>query len=274
MLKKTIFIYTLLIMYSTVYSQTDMAVQMAKTIMKQYSDSLVVKKYINHLMQDNLLQGNTSEADIEKANRRPANWNYEIGVVLTGFDRLWRSTGNQEYLRYTKKIIDHFLDSEGNIRTYHMDEFNIDNIPPGRQLISLYQVYKDKKYLKAAEKLKYQLDLQPRTKEGGYWHKLKYPYQMWLDGLYMGQPFRAEYLMLTGNDQEWDDVANQFIMMANGARDKKTGLMYHAFDESRVQRWSNAKTGHSPEFWSRAMGWYILGLVDVLEIFPETHPKK
>lgn len=90
---------------------------------------------------------------------------------------------------------------------------------------------------------------------------------MWLDGLYMGQPFRAEYLMLTGNDQEWDDVANQFIMMANGARDKKTGLMYHAFDESRVQRWSNAKTGHSPEFWSRAMGWYILGLVDVLEIF-------
>ena len=274
MLKKTIFIYTLLIMYSTVYSQTDMAVQMAKTIMKQYSDSLVVKKYINHLMQDNLLQGNMSEADIEKANRRPANWNYEIGVVLTGFDRLWRSTGNQEYLKYTKKIIDHFLDSEGNIRTYHMDEFNIDNIPPGRQLISLYQVYKDKKYLKAAEKLKYQLDWQPRTKEGGYWHKLKYPYQMWLDGLYMGQPFRAEYLMLTGNDQEWDDVANQFIMMANGARDKKTGLMYHAFDESRVQRWSNAKTGHSPEFWSRAMGWYILGLVDVLEIFPETHPKK
>lgn len=251
-----------------------MAVQMANTIMKQYSDSLVVKKYINHLMQDNLLQGNMSEADIEKANRRPANWNYEIGVVLTGFDRLWRSTGNQEYLKYTKKIIDHFLDSDGNIRTYHMDEFNIDNIPPGRQLMSLFQVYKDKKYLKAAEKLKYQLDWQPRTKEGGYWHKLKYPYQMWLDGLYMGQPFRAEYLLLTGNDQEWDDVANQFILMANGARDEKTGLMYHAFDESRVQRWSNAKTGHSPEFWSRAMGWYILGLVDVLEIFPETHPKK
>ena len=251
-----------------------MAVNMAKTIMKQYSDSLVVKKYINHLMQDNLLQANMSEADIEKANRRPANWNYEIGVVLTGFDRLWRSTGNQEYLKYTKKIIDHFLDSEGNIRTYHMDEFNIDNIPPGRQLISLYQVYKDKKYLKAAEKLKYQLDWQPRTKEGGYWHKLKYPYQMWLDGLYMGQPFRAEYLVQTGNDLEWDDIANQFIMMANGARDKKTGLMYHAFDESRVQRWSNPSTGHSPEFWSRAMGWYILGLVDVLEIFPENHPKK
>jgi unsaturated rhamnogalacturonyl hydrolase len=155
-----------------------------------------------------------------------------------------------------------------------MDEFNIDNIPPGRQLISLYNVYKDKKYLKAAEKLKYQLDWQPRTKQGGYWHKLRYPYQMWLDGLYMGQPFRTEYLLLSGNNAEWDDVANQFIWMAKGAIDPKTGLMYHAFDESRVQRWSNPKTGHSPEFWSRAMGWYILGLIDVIELFPNDQKKK
>lgn len=262
-----------LVTFLPVYAQIDLASNMANTIMYQYKDSLVVKKYINHLMQDNLLQSK-DEKDIEKANERPANWNYEIGVVLTGFDRLWRSTGNPEYLKYTKRIIDHFLDAEGNIRTYHMDEFNIDNIPPGRQLISLYNVYKDKKYLKAAEKLKYQLDWQPRTKVGGYWHKLRYPYQMWLDGLYMGQPFRTEYLLLTGKNDEWDDVANQFIWMANGAVDPKTGLMFHAFDESRVQRWSNQKTGHSPEFWSRAMGWYILGLIDVIELFPNDHKKK
>ena len=105
MLKITISTYIFLLIFSTNYGQTDMAVNMAKTIMKQYSDSLVVKKYINHLMQDNLLQGNISEADIEKANRRPANWNYEIGVVLTGFDRLWRSTGNQEYLNIQKKLL-------------------------------------------------------------------------------------------------------------------------------------------------------------------------
>lgn len=254
------------------HAQISMAENMANTIMKQYKDSLVVKKYINHLMQDNLSDG--KEKDIEKANKRPANWNYEIGVVLTGFDRLWRSTGNRDYLLYTKRIVDHFLDKDGTIRTYHMDEFNIDNIPPGRQLIALYHVYKDKKYLNAAKTLKYQLDWQPRTKEGGYWHKLKYPYQMWLDGLYMGQPFRSEYMVMTGDDSEWDDIANQFIWMANGAIDKKTGLMYHAFDESRVQRWSDPKTGHSPEFWSRSMGWYILGLVDVLEIFPNDHKQR
>ena len=271
--KSVLFVVSMLMLPSFGVTQIDLSREMARTIMDQYRDSLVVKKYINHLMQDNLLQSK-EEKDIEKANQRPANWNYEIGVVLTGFDHLWRRTGNPEYLKYTKKIIDHFLDAEGNIRTYHMDEFNIDNIPPGRQLISLYNVYKDKKYLKAAEKLKYQLDWQPRTKQGGYWHKLRYPYQMWLDGLYMGQPFRTEYLLLTGKIDEWDDVANQFIWMANGSIDPKTGLMYHAFDESRVQRWSNPKTGHSPEFWSRAMGWYILGLIDVIELFPNDQKKK
>lgn len=254
-------------------AQISMAENMAATIMSQYKDSIVVKKYINHLMQDGQT-ASYSEADLVKANQRPANWNYEIGVVLTGFDRLWRRTGNPEYLQYMKRIIDHFLDQNGNIRTYQMDEFNIDNIPPGRQLVTLFQVYKDPKYLNAAKTLKYQLDWQPRTKQGGYWHKLKYPYQMWLDGLYMGQPFRTEFLLLTNNDKEWDDVANQFIWMAAGARDEKTGLMYHAFDESRVQRWSNPQTGRSPEFWSRAMGWYMIGLVDVLEKFPENHPKR
>ena len=254
--------------------QISLAEEMAKTIMTQYPDSMVVKKYINHLMQDNLLQGGVTEKDIEKANRRPANWNYEIGVVLTGMDRLWKSTGDPVYLAYTKRIIDHFIDQEGNIRTYHMDEFNIDNIPPGRQLISLYYVYKDKKYLKAAEKLKYQLDWQPRTPDGGYWHKLKYPHQMWLDGLYMGQPFRTEFLLMKGIETEWDDVANQFLLMAAGALDQNMGLMYHAFDASKVQKWSAPATGKSPEFWSRAMGWYILGLVDVLEKFPESHPQK
>lgn len=253
--------------------QISMAENMAATIMNQYQDSIVVKKYINHLMQDGQATS-YSEADVAKANQRPANWNYEIGVVLTGFENLWRRTGKPEYLQYMKRIVDHFLDKNGNIHTYNMDEFNIDNIPPGRQLITLFHVYKDEKYLNAAQKLKYQLDWQPRTKQGGYWHKLKYPYQMWLDGLYMGQPFRTDFLILTGENSEWDDVANQFIWMAAGARDEKTGLMYHAFDESRVQRWSNPQTGKSPEFWSRAMGWYLIGLADVLEKFPKNHPKR
>ena len=253
-------------------AQIDMAKNMAHTIMFQYRDSLVVKKYINHLVQDNLSDG--KETDIEVANNRPANWNYEIGVVLQGFDKLWKTTGDPQYLNYTKKIIDHFIGADGEIRTYNMDEFNIDNIPTGRQLISLYYAYRDKKYLLAANKLAYQLEWQPRTKSGGYWHKHKYPYQMWLDGLYMGQPFRSEYAILTKNTNLWDDIAQQFILMETGSRDAKTGLLYHAFDESKIQKWSNPKDGKSPEFWSRAMGWYIMGLVDVMEVFPQDHPKR
>ena len=141
-------------------------------------------------------------------------------------------------------------------------------------MITLYQTYKDKRYLIAVNTLKHQIDFQPRTREGGFWHKHRYPYQMWLDGLYMGEPFRAEYALLTNDDQEWDDIANQFIWMANGSRDTTTGLMYHAFDESRIQRWSDPQTGKSPEFWSRAMGWYMMGLVDVLDFFLTITQKK
>ena len=273
MFKKIIWVLLFCALAIENQAQISMAENMAATIMHQYHDSIVVKKYINHLMQDGQA-ASYGEADLAKANQRPANWNYEIGVVLTGFEKLWRRTGKPEYLQYIKRIIDHFLDKEGHIRTYQMDEFNIDNIPPGRLLITLFQVYKDQKYLKAAQTLKYQLDWQPRTKQGGFWHKLKYPYQMWLDGLYMGQPFRTDFLILTNDDSAWDDVANQFIWMAAGAKDEKTGLMYHAFDESRVQRWSNPITGKSPEFWSRAMGWYMIGLVDVLEKFPQQNTKR
>jgi len=266
MLKYLLIVLFAAFVFTETAAQISMAENLAATIMHQYKDSLVVKKYVNQFEADKQNAG--------KVNNRPANWNYEIGVVLTGFDRLWRRTANPDYLKYMKTIIDHFIEPDGTIRTYKIEDFNIDNIPTGRLLITLYDVYKDKKYLKAAETLKYQLDWQPRTKEGGYWHKLRYPYQMWLDGLYMGQPFRAEYLILTGNNSEWDDVANQFIWMAKGAKDEKTGLFYHAFDESRVQLWADKKTGKSPEFWSRAMGWYMIGLADVLEVFPAEHPKR
>lgn len=266
MYRGTIIYFMVLLTYFNGNAQLSMAKNMANTIMLQYSDSLVVKKYINHLEQE--------KSDNSKEKPRPANWNYEIGVVLQGFDKLWRATGDSQYLKYTKKIIDHFITIDGDINTYALEDFNIDNIPTGRQLLTLYQTYRDKKYLLAARKLMYQIEWQPRTKAGGFWHKHRYPYQMWLDGLYMGQPFRCEYAKLTKDDSQWDDIAQQFILMEKGSRDAKTGLLYHAFDESKIQRWSNPKDGKSPEFWSRAMGWYILGLIDVLEVFPDDHPRK
>ena len=175
---------------------------------------------------------------------------------------------------YTKHIVDHFIKEDGTIRTYVMDEYNSDNIPPGRQLLRLHETYKDEKYKIAAQTLRNQISIQPRNKAGGFWHKLKYPSQMWLDGLYMIEPFYAEYAVVNKQPQDFNDIINQFVWMEKYSRDAKTGLLYHGWDESKLQGWANKKTGVSPEFWSRSMGWYMMALVDVLDFIPKNHPRK
>lgn len=173
-----------------------------------------------------------------------------------------------------QKSMDFFVTKNGDINRYKQADYNIDNVKNGRTLLSLYKVTGQKKYFKAATLLWDQLKKQPRTKEGGFWHKKIYPNQMWLDGLYMGEPFYAEYAALIKADQVYDDIANQFIYMEKNARDRRTGLLYHGWDESKQERWANKKSGVSPNFWGRAMGWYGMALVDVLEYFPEHHPKR
>jgi unsaturated rhamnogalacturonyl hydrolase len=205
---------------------------------------------------------------------RPAKWTYDQGVILEGIDALWRRTGNADYFRYIQKSMDHFVTADGGIRTYDQQSYNIDNVKNGRSLLTLYKVTGQAKYFKAATLLWEQLQKQPRTKEGGFWHKKVYPYQMWLDGLYMGEPFYAEYAALIRDDKAYDDIANQFIYMENHARDKKTGLLYHGWDESGEQKWADPKTHVSPHFWGRAMGWYGMALVDALDNFPAEHPKR
>jgi unsaturated rhamnogalacturonyl hydrolase len=170
--------------------------------------------------------------------------------------------------------MDHFVADDGSIRTYSLDDYNIDNILPGRNLLFLYKQTGHEKYRKAAATLREQLKTHPRTSEGGFWHKQIYPSQMWLDGLYMGEPFYAEYAATFHEDAAFDDVAKQFILMERHARDDKTGLLYHGWDESRKQRWSNPETGRSPNFWGRAMGWYAMALVDTLDHFPRKHPQR
>jgi unsaturated rhamnogalacturonyl hydrolase len=140
-------------------------------------------------------------------------------------------------------------------------------------LLTLYNVTGQTKYYKAASLLREQLKSHPRTKEGGFWHKKIYQNQMWLDGLYMGQPFYAAYAKQFHEPEAFDDIANQFIWMEKHARDASTGLLYHGWDESKEQKWANPVTGCSPHFWGRAMGWYEMAIVDVLENFPVTHPK-
>src|SRR6185503_135615 len=205
---------------------------------------------------------------------RTEKWSYDQGVVLKGMEGLWLNTADGRYFRFIQQSIDRFVRDDGTIRTYEIDEYNIDHINNGRILLLLYNVTGQEKYRKAAALLREQLKTHPRTSDGGFWHKKIYPYQMWLDGLYMGEPFYAEYASIFHDDAAFDDIAKQFVLMELHSRDEKTGLLYHAWDESRKQRWSDPKTGRSPNFWGRAMGWYAMALVDTLDYFPQDHPKR
>lgn len=205
---------------------------------------------------------------------RPDKWTYEQGVALTGVEAVWLNTGDGRYFNYIKRIVDKFVADDGTIKTYKKDEYNIDNVQSGRLLVMLYKVTGQEKYAKAAAQLREQLRKHPRTSEGGFWHKQVYPSQMWLDGLYMGEPFYAGYAATFGEPEAFEDVAKQFILMETHARDAKTGLLYHGWDESRQQRWADPATGRSPNFWGRAMGWYAMALVDSLEHFPADHPRR
>lgn len=207
-------------------------------------------------------------------NDSTTRYTYDFGVVLEGIEGLWYRTANPKYYDYIQKSIDLMITEDGTIKGYKPDEYNIDNVKNGRSLLLLYKATGKAKYLKAATSLREQLRNQPRTSDGGFWHKKRYPWQMWLDGLYMGEPFYAEYAALLHEDTAFNDIAKQFILMERHARDPKTGLLYHGWDESKQQRWANKTNGLSPNVWGRAMGWYAMALVDVLEYFPAGHPKR
>jgi unsaturated rhamnogalacturonyl hydrolase len=201
-------------------------------------------------------------------------WTYDQGVILKGIEGIWQQTGDRKYFTYIQHCMDRYVTPDGNIHTYRQADYNIDNVLCGRNLLTLYKVLGTEKYYKAATLLRDQLRKQPRVPEGGFWHKNRYPNQMWLDGLYMGEPFYAEYAATFHEDTAFNDIAKQFILMEAKARDTKTGLLYHGWDQSKKERWANPETGLSPNFWGRAMGWYGMALVDVLDHFPAQHPKR
>ncbi|WP_210519117.1 glycoside hydrolase family 88/105 protein [Hymenobacter terricola] len=209
-------------------------------------------------------------------NRKTARWDYEQGLMLKALERVWQRTGDAKYFTYIQKNLDQFVQKDGSIRTYKADEYQLDNVTPGHALLLLSQVSLpgNDKYVKAAQLLHQQLETQPRTKEGGFWHKKTYPNQMWLDGLYMAEPFYAEYSRVFNQPTGLDDVAKQFALVEKHLVDPKTGLLYHGYDESKEQKWANKTTGQSPNFWDRGMGWYAMALVDVLDYFPANHPQR
>ena len=200
------------------------------------------------------------------------HWNYELGTLLEGMDAVWYGSAKGEYYRYVKQSVDPYVSSDGSLTTYDAGEQSLDNILLGRQLLLLYGVTQDKRYYKAATLLRQQLAQQPKNGAGGFWHKKIYPNQMWLDGLYMAEPFYAEYAAKFQEPQDFAEITRQFVLIDQHARDAKTGLLYHGWDESKQQDWANKATGDSPNFWARGMGWYLMALVDTLPWYPENDP--
>jgi len=201
-------------------------------------------------------------------------WHYEHGLALQSIFLLGRNTENDNYCRYVKEMYDSMISPDGEILTFREGEYNLDQINPGKTLFLLYALYGEEKYRKAIEKLREQLRSHPRTKSGGFWHKKIYPWQMWLDGLYMQGPFYAQYAKEFGNGADFEDVTRQFSLVESKTRDAQTGLLYHAWDESLKQKWANPNTGCSPHFWGRALGWYCMALADTLDFIPPEHSEK
>lgn len=197
-------------------------------------------------------------------------WHYEHGLVLQSIHAVGVSTGGSDFFSWVSRMYDTQLSADGTILTYRKDEFNLDQINPGKMLFDLFSATGNPRYRTAIETLRTQLRNQPRTESGGFWHKKIYPSQMWLDGLYMQSPFYARYAAEFGTDADFTDIVAQLTLVEAKTRDSATGLMYHAWDESRRQLWANPQTGCSPHFWGRAMGWYCMALVDTLDFIPAT----
>ncbi len=201
-------------------------------------------------------------------------WGYCNGLELQSILQVWEKTNDKKYFDYVKSYTDTIINKDGIISGYKVTDYNLDELNSGKILFKLYSVTKEEKLKKTIEILRRQIDQQPRTSDGGFWHKKIYTNQMWLDGLYMASPFLAQYAAEMNEPALFDDVANQIMTVAKHCYDAKTGLYYHGWDESRQQKWANPTTGTSPNFWSRSMGWYMMSMVDVLDFMPANHPKR
>jgi unsaturated rhamnogalacturonyl hydrolase len=211
--------------------------------------------------------------------KNPGGWTYEEGVLLDGVTAMWHVTGDGRLFAYVKDAVDRTVDANGTIHMANGAAFpaaahSLDNIEMGRSVLEVYRVLEQKRYYEAAKFLDEQLAQQPKNASGGYWHKQIYPNQMWLDGAYMAEPFRARYGREFAEPGEMSGAVEQLLMMDRHMRDARTGLLRHGWDESKQMGWADKETGLSPEVWARAMGWYSMAVVDVLEVLPANDPQR
>ncbi|MBU5594251.1 glycoside hydrolase family 88 protein [Amphibacillus sp. MSJ-3] len=199
------------------------------------------------------------------------HFHYHQSVFLDSMYRLYQVTDDETYFEYIKGYYDSLIDENGNL---YFDRDQLDSLQVGTLLFPLYEKTKDERYLIVAKRLMHIIYSINKTSEGGFWHKDKYPYQMWLDGLYMSGPF----LLQCAHYFQMPDLVFQVLMQEKLMRkhmyNPSTGLLYHAWDEKKVQPWASPETGCSPEVWGRSAGWYGVALVELLKLLPKYSPAR
>ena len=224
----------------------------------------IFEKYIDELVEKSTVD--VPAWNIEKGlEGKAVGWNYIDGCMILALLEIYQTTGEEKYYEFANAFIDHRVREDGSISGYSVDEYNLDNVNAGKTLFALYDINGKEKYRRAIDLIYSQVQTQPRTAEGNFWHKKIYPNQVWLDGMYMAQPFYMEYETRFNGKKNYEDIFGQFHNVIEHMRDPKTGLYYHGYDASRTVFWCDKETGLSQNFWLRALGWYSMALLDTLD---------
>ena len=228
----------------------------------------IIDSYIDRLIDDTTPDKPIWNIENIKHGKEPG-WNYIDGCMMTSLYTIYKQTGKKKYIDFIDKFVDYYVFDDGSIRGYALDTYNVDNLNEGRVLFDLYRETGKEKYKKAIELLYSQVQGQPRTAIGNFWHKKIYPEQVWLDGLYMAQVFYTRYEAEFNNGKNFDDIVRQFQNVYDNMYDKNKRLYYHGWDYSKKAFWCNEK-GLSKSFWLRSVGWYTVGLVDTISYLPDS----
>lgn len=215
-----------------------------------------------------------ADATIKRFPDLSDQWDHEYGVILKGMEDVWKLTKDDKYFNYIKDSIDPNISEDGEIKGYDLESYELDNINTGRVLFSLYDETGDPKYKKAAYVLRSQLDTHPRTSFGNFLHKKQFENIIFIDSIYMGITFYAQFGKVFNDTEALEDGVNQIINAAEFNQNKETGLLVQGYNETRSEFWADPQTGLSKSYWGRGLGWYSVGLIEVLEYLPEHHPKK
>jgi unsaturated rhamnogalacturonyl hydrolase len=209
---------------------------------------------------------------IHHLGTKSPKWSYDVGFLGLAIDKL--GNVDPKYSRYMADWVNYFVQKDGSVIDYKADEYNLDRIYPANNILTLYQRKKNSSYKIALDNFEKQLETHPKTKSGGFWHKKIYPWQMWLDGIFMASPYLTRYAGEFNKPELYDVVTFQVKHIYKMTVDQKTGLMVHAWDESRSQKWCDPATGKSHYPWSRSMGWYTMAILDILDYLPQNHPDR